>query len=222
MIIEHIRVSNFRSIRDLTMTFYRDSNTIVGPNGSGKSSLLHIIAGLTGSDEASELIEGEAVGYCQLGVTHNGASLTFETTGKFLAEDIGKFKQRLKTRTNFPLTDIGLSFPSKCVLPATAKERFRRYALIHSDMPDIVYNPANRSLGIWWGDGFRHAYSLLSLDSLSDEPLLLDLPERHLDIRGQAMMNNFLLSLDRQLIMVTHSPQMLGDMDRALSMEGQV
>lgn len=205
----NIGVGGFGPLKNLELCFSDTVTCIVGPNGCGKSTLLQLIAGLCGTDEASELIAGQEVAYCEMVVDLDGEEHIFTINKRFDEDAIMEFKAKLYHRVNFPLTQYRETFISECCEIVTAKESFFRHCSTIDVEPQFIYTPVTRTASFESGDGVKQAFSLFLNDSLDGIPTLYDCPELHQHLCAQRSLLKVLVKRDRQLLYATHSPDMV-------------
>jgi hypothetical protein len=220
VIIRSIEVKGFRAIDEFKQDFSM-VNCIVGYNACGKTTLLSLLAGICGTDEAQCLIEGERVDFCRVVVSHDSFRCTYSAEGVFDRESLLAFKKKLPHRVNFALTEWGRTFSSDCCSPATASVNFDTYVGQHDgrEIGDFFrYSPRSGSVEMMSGDGHKQAMMLFLNDSINRVPVLYDNPGRYLDLVGKRLMMEMLIDERRQLFYSNHFPEMLPSGEHVIDM----
>lgn len=212
MILRSLKVRDFLAIQKLEMTFHPELQYLIGINGAGKTTLLRLICGLAGTDQATLLVDKVPVGEVELTVEDEGKTKTLRITDMINATEVNKFKKSLSERVSFPVTTWDTAFVSKCDESATDKKRLRKIfkGIWGQNIENnLFFTTSPERTSVKLGQGFQQAMSLILFDSPDGVPMLLDLPERHLDIQAKRSLLDWLRREERQLIIATHSPEMM-------------
>jgi ATPase subunit of ABC transporter with duplicated ATPase domains len=211
MKIDKVTVRGCGPFRDSFTTNFVKDNCVIGNCGGGKTMLLRLIAGVAGSDAATEILQDVEVGFFRIRLSQRKKVFQFETEGFFDLDKVAEFKATLPHRVSFPLADWdGTAYPSEFCDPKLGRARFERFIAAHNDSkPFIIYSPTTRRASLEMGDGYTHALWLLLCQPPRGVPVLLDNPARHLDIWAKRMMLDYLTGGEHQVIFTTHDPEMV-------------
>lgn len=212
MIIRSLLVRNYLALKDIRILFHPEVQMLTGTNGCGKTTVLRLLAGLAGTDEATRLVANQPIGEVELEIEDAGKTKTLHMTDKIDPKKVYKFKKWLSKRVSFPITTGGDSFVSECHPKATDKARLREIfaGVWRTDIQkELVYTSSSEPIRTNIGRGFTRAMSMILLNSPDEVPMLLDLPESSLDMAGKRMMIDILRDENRQMIIATHSPEIL-------------
>jgi predicted ATP-dependent endonuclease of OLD family len=212
VIVRNILVRNYLALRDVRINFHDELQYLIGINGSGKTTLLRLLAGIAGTDQATTLVANHPIGEIELSVEDEGSIKTFYVTDKLTPKAIYKFKDSLSRRVSWPITTSGNAFVSECDPNATDKARLARIfeGIWGENLKDnLLFTSTSDHTHLMVGKGFARAMSLITLDSPDGVPMLLDLPESHLDMTAKRCLMDLLAREERQLIIATHSPEVL-------------
>ncbi len=208
MFIRHLSIRNFGPIEKFDHNFSR-VQPIIGMNGRGKSHIVNLIAALTGSHQAIELVDNRSIGMAHIVVTVDDEEYELRIDERFDTEKIRDFKESLggpKTNYGLPETRSELYLHGDCDY-VTLKEDIEDFFHIHGQ-PDRRFTRGKRD-AILLGDGHRHAMKLLFLLNMKKQPLVMDLPETHLDMSAQRYIADKITFSSQQIIYVTHSPKFI-------------
>lgn len=210
LIIDYIRVEDFGPLRG--KHFFRFDpmmNVIIGYNGTGKTHILDLIATVTGNDQAMRMFDRFSFGRVELGVSVDGKKIKFEAANQFDYADLLDFRKEISPfQANYALTETQTEkLLAGCCDFATAKKRIEKFL---KDQEVTVYNTKEPyKSSIFLGDGWVHFIRLILWANMSGGPLLLDLPERHLDIVAKRRAYGVIELSKEQVILTTHTPEFL-------------
>lgn len=215
MHIDSVSITGFGPLRRRFDAKFRQHNCLIGMNGGGKTTVLSVIAGLSGTDEATGLIAGLEVGHARIKLVHQGHDFVFECEGIFDSEKITRFKAGLPHRVSFPLTEWNRGFISERIPTTVARRDFLIFGERHGGGTKGMfhYSVEDSAVKMWSGDGYRHAVWMFLNDTPDDVPVLLDDPGRHLDFVAKRLMCEMLVDRQRQLVFATHHAEMLAPFD---------
>lgn len=228
LIIKKLMVRDLGPIKKLDLNFVTRTDfggknnhdrIIVGMNGVGKTFVLNLLATLTGNDAATEILVNKKIGSVRLDVTLDGTPLVFESQGMLIREDIDKFKKLLgDSRSNYGMNEYRVDdYRHGSCDYATTLRVIKDYLISDGSQ---VFNTRRHTYSMMLGDGNRQAISLINLTFMGDGPLLLDEPSRHMHLVVKRKMAKMLHECKRQVIFVTHCPEMLYERNSVFSMEG--
>jgi len=207
MIVRSIEIKGLMALRDYNLLLHPKVNCFVGPNGCGKTTMLNLIAGVCGSDDANQLIAGKKVERCRIVIEDDGDEFVFVANDYFTDEALGRFKRRLPSRANYTSASAP-SYVEESLDFIIARERYAEFLRAHGGRVNAVYNADRNSCAIYWGSAYRNVFGLMAMDT-EDSPYLIDNPDRSLDVRACGVLKRLLIERDRQLMFVTHSPEMM-------------
>jgi biotin transport system ATP-binding protein len=182
---------------DLTLTEPRIG--IVGRNGSGKTSLLRLIAGLVAPSTGTVRVDGSdpardrkaMLGALGILFQNPDHQILFPTVGEELA---------------FGLIQQGLP-------RATATARVK--AILTAEGRAHWEGAATHTLS----QGQRQYLCLLAVLAMAPDWLLLDEPFAALDLPTQDRLRRRLAGLPQRIIVISHDPAAVADMDRVIWLE---
>jgi predicted ATPase len=207
MIVRSVEISDMMALRDVNLVLHPKVNCFVGINGSGKTTMLNLIAGVCGNDDANHLLVGKKVGRCRIVIEDDGDEFVFEASDYFRDEALGRFKRRLPSRANYTSASAP-SYVDESVDFSTARTRYMEFLRGHGGRLNAAYSAQQNSCSVYWGSAYRNVFGLMAMDT-EDSPFLIDNPDRSLDVRACAIVKRMLIRQDRQLIYATHSPEMM-------------
>jgi ABC-type cobalamin/Fe3+-siderophores transport system ATPase subunit len=212
MIVESVAVRDIGSCFQggFHAQFGEEQQCVIGACGGGKTTLLNLIAGVAGSDEATALVAGRPVGSFKLVLREGDELYEFIARDRFKSSDIADFKATLPKRVSYLTDGHGIDFPTSQVDVATGIRRFKNFLKFHnggSVERSVFYSPNHRRVWADFGGGYNHVLSVLLNDSTPGTPILIDDPVRHLDLWAQRLLIDMMVNEDRQFIFTTHSPE---------------
>ncbi len=200
-----LTVEGFRSIKPREFVF-QQHNVIRGYHGVGKTSLIHLLAGVAGSDAATSLIADEPIGRLEVVIGAGNEEFRFEAKDVLDVAALTEFKESLPTgkRANFALSGFYYErFQYGECDYAEMAETLNQFWKTTGHRPFVNFRP-----GIGGrmdnGSGINQAIRLIFMNSLKGGPLMLDHPEGSLDYRNKRLMANMLREGGKQTIVVTH------------------
>ncbi len=229
MIIRRVVIDGWKSFT-FDIDFITGMNVLIGMNGCGKTTILDLIAGLTGTDRATELLEGK-FRFIRLDVEWeaNPSVRRIETIvlrGDFHSDEsqyeIARFKKLLPVRTSYVLRH---DLYDNRYLGETAdretniKETMR--ILDHWDLGikgQLMASP-NRAHYMLSDTGAQRNLLTLGMRLANpDTPMLVDMPERSLHIILRRRLHDFYarFSEDQQVIYATHCPELVSSVTTRL------
>ena len=210
LIIDYLRVEDFGPLRGKHyFRFEPTMNIIIGYNGTGKTHILDLIATVAGNDQAMGLFDRFSFGGVELGVIVDGRKLKFEAANQFDHTELLDFRKKIAPfQANYALTECKTDkFLAGCCDFTTAKKRIEKFL---KDQDVTAYNTKEPyKSSIFLGDGWVHFIQLILWANMSGGPLLLDLPERHLDIVAKRKAYGVVELSKEQVILTTHTPEFL-------------
>ncbi|MDO5723371.1 MAG: ABC transporter ATP-binding protein [Flaviflexus sp.] len=181
-------------LRDIELELDEPRIGIIGGNGSGKSTLLRIIAGLVKPSSGRALLDDAEV-------------------TKLPAGRIGMCFAEPDTQIVMPTVaaDVGFSLRHLPKAERAAEVGRMLEALGIADL-------AERACHVLSG-GQKQLLALAAVLATSPSVLLLDEPSTLLDLRNRKLLEQILDRLDQQIILATHSLDMLAGFDRVIVLE---
>ncbi|MBS7702391.1 thiol reductant ABC exporter subunit CydD [Chelatococcus asaccharovorans] len=179
---------------------------LTGRSGAGKSTLLALIAGLVAPESGQILIDGRAL---------TGASAAeLRTRMAWIGQRPHIFAGSLMS--NITLGRDGLTATD--LDKALAVAALRDVAAAHGAAP-----LGEGGIGLSGGEALRLALARAAADPRIDL-ILVDEPTAHLDAATAAMVTEGLIALSRgrTLVVATHDPRLMAQMDRTIDVEAQV
>jgi len=176
---------------------------IVGANGSGKSTLARMINGLVVPGTGTVRVDG-------LDVARKGKDVRRRVGFVFTNPDNQIVMPTVQEDVAFTLRRRGLSAEQIAEKTAVALDRFGLTA--HAD------HPAHRLSG-----GQKQLLALAAVLVSDPAVIVADEPTTLLDARNARRISELFMSLDQQVIMVTHHLEFIEDFDRVIVIdEGEV
>lgn len=185
---------------------------LVGPNGAGKSTLMRILAGAETADAGSlEIHSSCRIGYLEQHPTFDPNHTVIEEAEKAFAELAGLAKEAEETAMRL----------AEAIDHAERKQLEARYDRLQRELQlRDGYNWRHRVDRVLQGLGFPESSYSQRLGTLSGgqqnrlllarlllqapEVLLLDEPSNHLDIDATEWLEEFLLSSQQAILVVSH------------------
>lgn len=218
MRINSLSIRDYGPIRELDCVFKPGVNTIIGYNGAGKTTIIELLAALTGKKRCVHFANNREVGSIRLSVVVDGNGKTFQAKGRLEAEQMLDFRKHLGSYcSNFGQDENG----SEVALSGVCD-----FAAAQADIKRFLDGP-NRTTSIFqvkgalrmpMGDGYQQYIRLIHMKNMIGGPLLLDMPERHLDIVAKRRMYYELCAGKEQVILSTHTPEFLSSEENIIDL----
>ena len=222
MNIDRIVIDGWKAFT-FDLDFSPGMNILIGMNGCGKTTILDLIAGLTGTDRATELLEG-TFRFIRLDVEWEAnASVTRRETimlrGDFKSAEsqyeIARFKKLLPVRTSYVLRhDL---YDDRYLGQAADRETNIKETLRDLDGWDLGIkrqlrahpNYAHYMLSDTGAQRYLLTVGMRITDP--DTPMLVDMPERSLHVVLTRRIHDFYgrYRESQQVIYATHSPEIV-------------
>ncbi len=192
----------------------RDRIALTGKNGAGKTTLLRVISGEQPPTKGTVSIpKNVTIGYLPQHVKHDSHLSVFEEAEKAFAhitrltEDIERMNEELARRTDYDST----TYQTLIDRLARANEHLQiiHAGNFHADIEKTLTglgfcrDDFHRSCSEFSG-GWRMRIELAKILLMRTDVLLLDEPTNHLDIESIQWLENFLLSSDNTIVLVSH------------------
>ena len=180
----------------LTMSLSEQRIGIIGSNGSGKSTTVRLINGLIEPTSGQVLYDG----------------LTPDKRGKDIRKRVGFVFSDAESQIVMPRVSDDVAFSlRRFKLPREEVKRRVADALQRFDLTDRAENSPHTLSG-----GEKQMLALASVLVIEPDTIIADEPTTLLDLRNRRRNVRELMSLDQQLIVVTHDLEMLRGFDRVL------
>ena len=180
----------------LTVSLSEQRIGIIGSNGSGKSTTVRLINGLIEPTSGQVLYDG----------------LTPDKRGKDIRKRVGFVFSDAESQIVMPRVSDDVAFSlRRFKLPREEVKRRVAEALERFDLTDRAENSPHTLSG-----GEKQMLALASVLVIEPDTIIADEPTTLLDLRNRRRIMRELMSLDQQLIVVTHDLEMLRDFDRVL------
>ena len=180
----------------LTVSLSEQRIGIIGSNGSGKSTTVRLINGLIEPTSGQVLYDG----------------LTPDTHGRDIRKRVGFVFSDAESQIVMPRVSDDVAFSlRRFKLPREEVKRRVAEALERFDLADRAENSPHTLSG-----GEKQMLALASVLVIEPDTIIADEPTTLLDLRNRRRIMRELMSLDQQLIVVTHDLEMLRDFDRVL------
>ncbi|MBA5243912.1 energy-coupling factor ABC transporter ATP-binding protein [Corynebacterium haemomassiliense] len=180
----------------LTVSLSEQRIGIIGSNGSGKSTTVRLINGLIEPTSGQVLYDG----------------LTPDKRGKDIRKRVGFVFSDAESQIVMPRVSDDVAFSlRRFKLPREEVKRRVTEALERFDLADRAENSPHTLSG-----GEKQMLALASVLVIEPDTIIADEPTTLLDLRNRRRIVRELMSLDQQLIVVTHDLEMLRGFDRVL------
>ena len=180
----------------LTVSLSEQRIGIIGSNGSGKSTTVRLINGLIEPTSGQVLYDG----------------LTPSKRGKDIRKRVGFVFSDAESQIVMPRVSDDVAFSlRRFKLPREEVKRRVAEALERFELTDRAENSPHTLSG-----GEKQMLALASVLVIEPDTIIADEPTTLLDLRNRRRIVRELMSLDQQLIVVTHDLEMLRGFDRVL------
>ena len=180
----------------LTVSLSEQHIGIIGSNGSGKSTTVRLINGLIEPTSGLVLYDG----------------LTPDKHGRDIRKRVGFVFSDAESQIVMPRVSDDVAFSlRRFKLPREEVKRRVAEALERFDLTDRAENSPHTLSG-----GEKQMLALASVLVIEPDTIIADEPTTLLDLRNRRRIMRELMSLDQQLIVVTHDLEMLRGFDRVL------
>lgn len=180
----------------LTASLSEQRIGIIGSNGSGKSTTVRLINGLIEPTTGQVLYDG----------------LSPQRHGKDIRKRVGFVFSDAESQIVMPRVADDVAFSlRRFKLPRDEVRRRVDEALARFDLADRAENSPHTLSG-----GEKQMLALASVLVIEPETIIADEPTTLLDLRNRRRIVRELMSLEQQLLVVTHDLDMLRDFDRVL------
>lgn len=180
----------------LTVSLSEQRIGIIGSNGSGKSTTVRLINGLIEPTSGQVLYDG----------------LTPNKRGKDIRKRVGFVFSDAESQIVMPRVSDDVAFSlRRFKLPREEVKRRVADALKRFDLADRAEHSPHTLSG-----GEKQMLALASVLVIEPDTIIADEPTTLLDLRNRRRIVRELMSLDQQLIVVTHDLEMLRGFDRVL------
>lgn len=180
----------------LTVSLSEQRIGIIGSNGSGKSTTVRLINGLIEPTSGQVLYDG----------------LTPDKRGKEIRKRVGFVFSDAESQIVMPRVSDDVAFSlRRFKLPREEVKRRVAEALERFDLADRAEHSPHTLSG-----GEKQMLALASVLVIEPDTIIADEPTTLLDLRNRRRIVRELMSLDQQLIVVTHDLEMLRGFDRVL------
>ena len=180
----------------LTVSLSEQRIGIIGSNGSGKSTTVRLINGLIEPTSGQVLYDG----------------LTPDKRGKDIRKRVGFVFSDAESQIVMPRVSDDVAFSlRRFKLPREEVKRRVAEALERFDLADRAENSPHTLSG-----GEKQMLALASVLVIEPDTIIADEPTTLLDLRNRRRIVRELMSLEQQLIVVTHDLEMLRGFNRVL------
>ena len=180
----------------LTVSLSEQRIGIIGSNGSGKSTTVRLINGLIEPTSGQVLYDG----------------LTPDKHGRDIRKRVGFVFSDAESQIVMPRVSDDVAFSlRRFKLPREEVKRRVADALERFDLADRAENSPHTLSG-----GEKQMLALASVLVIEPDTIIADEPTTLLDLRNRRRIMRELMSLEQQLIVVTHDLEMLRGFDRVL------
>ena len=183
-------------LQPLTVSLAEQRIGIIGSNGSGKSTTVRMINGLIEPTSGEVLYDG----------------LSPQSDGKEIRKRVGFVFSDSESQIVMPRVSDDVAFSlRRFKLPREEVKRRVAEALERFDLTDRAENSPHTLSG-----GEKQMLALASVLVIEPDTIIADEPTTLLDLRNRRRIVRELMSLEQQLIVVTHDLEMLRGFDRVL------
>lgn len=183
-------------LEPLTVSLSEQRIGIIGANGSGKSTTVRLINGLIEPTSGQVLYDG----------------LTPDQHGRDIRKRVGFVFSDAESQIVMPRVSDDVAFSlRRFKLPREEVKRRVAEALERFDLADRAENSPHTLSG-----GEKQMLALASVLVIEPDTIIADEPTTLLDLRNRRRIMRELMSLNQQLIVVTHDLEMLRGFDRVL------
>ena len=183
-------------LEPLTVSLSEQRIGIIGSNGSGKSTTVRLINGLIEPTSGQVLYDG----------------LTPDKRGKDIRKRVGFVFSDAESQIVMPRVSDDVAFSlRRFKLPREEVNRRVADALERFDLTDRAEHSPHTLSG-----GEKQMLALASVLVIEPDTIIADEPTTLLDLRNRRRIVRELMSLEQQLIVVTHDLEMLRGFDRVL------
>jgi hypothetical protein len=194
---------------------------ITGFHGTGKTSLLHLLTGIAGTNQASDLIANEKVGRVKVVLGAGNEEFTFEAKDRFDRDALDSFKATLPDgkRANLGLTDYYVEqFQHGCINYDTFQDTLAFFFERTGHKLQVFPRPG---VGVRSdpGSGVSQAIRLFLLHAMEGGPLLMEHPETSLDHRNKILCSMILCSHRKQTIAVTYAEEWVTQVHKNIDLD---
>lgn len=180
----------------LTATLKEQRIGIIGSNGSGKSTTVRLINGLIAPTSGAVLYD----------------ELSPQTHGKDIRKRVGFVFSDAESQIVMPRVADDVAFSlRRFKLPREEVKRRTAEVLERFELTDRAEHSPHTLSG-----GEKQLLALASVLVIEPDTIIADEPTTLLDLRNRRRIVRELMSLDQQLIVVTHDLEMLREFDRVL------
>ena len=172
---------------------------VIGANGSGKSTFVRLINGLLVPTSGSVFVDG----------------LDTKSDGKEVRGKVGFVFQNPDNQIVYPVVEEDLAFGLKNrKLPKDEIARRVDAGLVRFGLSHLAKEQTHRLSG-----GEKQMVAIAGVTILEPEIIIFDEPTTLLDLRNARAVQERLLSMEQQLLLVTHDLDLARRCDRALVVE---
>lgn len=222
MIIERIVIDGWKAFT-FDFSFHEGMNVLIGMNGCGKTTILDLVAGLTGTDRATELLEGK-FRFIRLDVSWDASANVRRRETIMLRDDfksaesqyeIARFKKLLPVRTSYVLRhDL---YDNRYLGETADRETNIKETLRDLDGWDLGIkrqlrvNPGRAHYMLSDTGAQRYLLTVGMRMAPMGVPMLVDMPERSLHVILRRRIHDFYARFrqSQQVIYATHCPELV-------------
>lgn len=215
-----IEVEAFRPIRELAVEFAHH-NVITGFHGTGKTSLLHLLAGVAGNQNSSDLIADEPIGRLKVVLGAGNEEFVFEARDRFDRNALDEFKATLPNgkRANLATTDHYIEQYQYGDINYDTFQACLNEFLARTRNNIMVFPNPGVSVKTQPGSGISQAIRLFLVNAMEGGPLLLEHPETSLDHRNKILCSMMLCTAEKQTIAVTYADEWVSKVHKNIDLD---